>query len=50
MEFIELVLYLRAISRDETMYPSPEEFLPERFESKSDILDPRQFAFGYGRR
>ncbi|KAK0440505.1 cytochrome P450 [Armillaria borealis] len=38
-----------------TVYPSPFEFLPERYfdkeaKAKGLNLDPRKFAFGYGRR
>ncbi|KAJ7671882.1 cytochrome P450 [Mycena rosella] len=45
-----------AILHDEAVYPSPLEFIPERYlqEEKgvADGLnpDPRRFAFGYGRR
>ncbi|KAH9911659.1 cytochrome P450 [Fomitopsis serialis] len=52
-----------AISRDPERYPDPQVFRPERFlplfedsdaeksgEARQDILDPRSYAFGYGRR
>ncbi|KAJ1311174.1 hypothetical protein OPQ81_009675 [Rhizoctonia solani] len=45
------------MSRDETMYPNPNEFLPERFLLKSQgglheqpAVDPNEFVFGFGRR
>jgi len=37
------------ISRDETVFYSPEEFRPDRWEDES-LVDPTRFAFGYGRR
>ncbi|KAF8337893.1 cytochrome P450 [Cantharellus anzutake] len=50
----------RLTSRDDTIYPNPEEFIPERFlgdlcpdaytAHMSAALDPMTFAFGYGRR
>jgi cytochrome P450 len=45
----------RAISRDETIYESPEEFIPERFlkkggEGGNSALDPDSYVFGFGRR
>lgn len=50
----------RTISRDETIYPSPIEFRPERFLTKEhggdcatqdDIpMDPSKINFGYGKR
>ncbi|KAF8525399.1 cytochrome P450 [Gautieria morchelliformis] len=43
-----------AISRDETIYESPEEFIPERFlkedEGGNSPLDPHSYTFGFGRR
>ncbi|CAE6477386.1 unnamed protein product [Rhizoctonia solani] len=46
-----------SMSRDLTMYPNPNEFLPERFLPKSQgglhdqpALDPNEFVFGFGRR
>ncbi|KAF8302327.1 cytochrome P450 [Clavulina sp. PMI_390] len=38
-----------ALSRDPDMYPSPEKFDPERYEDPN-VTDPRDFAFGFGRR
>lgn len=45
----------RTISRDSSVYADPEHFIPERFltpdgRPNADVLDPRAFAFGYGRR
>lgn len=45
-----------AISRDENIFPEPESFKPARFLDESltklrtDILNPMEFAFGFGRR
>lgn len=40
--------------RDREMYPNPEVFQPERFENltqeESKRIDPRNIAFGFGRR
>lgn len=40
------------MSRDETFYQDAGAFNPDRFEGEAgnDILDPRAFAFGFGRR
>ena len=40
----------RAIARDETIYPDPNSFKPERFLEPKKILDPRNYVFGAGRR
>lgn len=48
-------LACRAIARDETAYPDPNSFKPERFLEPVDSetkkrLDPRNYVFGAGRR
>ncbi|KAJ7894648.1 cytochrome P450 [Mycena olivaceomarginata] len=44
----------RALLQDETMYPNPEAFRPERFllngKLNPAIRDPETVAFGFGRR
>ncbi|KAJ8088036.1 hypothetical protein PM082_013587 [Marasmius tenuissimus] len=39
-----------AICHDETIYPKPFEFEPERFLGSNPQLDPREFVFGGGKR
>jgi cytochrome P450 len=39
-----------ALSRNTKVYPSPEKFIPERFDEPEGTPDPRDFAFGFGRR
>lgn len=45
---------IRAILRDEALYPDAETFNPERFlhdgQIRNDVPDPRFSFFGYGRR
>lgn len=41
--------------RDQTIYPHPEDFMPERYLVDSDkeiqkLRDPCVYAFGFGRR
>lgn len=49
-----LLTQLRAYSRDPEIYPNPEDFNPDRFlkdgKLNSQVRDPYQFVFGFGRR
>jgi cytochrome P450 len=54
-----IVLVCRGLLRDENMYPDASNFSPERYltrrsdsswELREDVIDPRTFAFGFGRR
>ena len=44
------------MSQDESFYPKPEEFIPDRYldpglsSEKADLMDPKNIAFGFGRR
>ena len=35
---------------DPTLYPDPEEFIPERHLGSEPAVDPRMFCYGFGRR
>jgi len=39
-----------AITQDPERYPSPKEFIPERYIEQPRALDPTPLAFGFGRR
>jgi cytochrome P450 len=47
-------LLLRAMLKDDQVYPEPHEFKPERFlkngKLDSSVRDPMDIAFGFGRR
>lgn len=49
-ETLQLISHTRGILHNETMYPSPMEFMPERYLDTPAQADPKRFAFGYGRR
>ncbi|KAF8302322.1 cytochrome P450 [Clavulina sp. PMI_390] len=39
-----------ALGHDPEIYPSPEKFNPDRYTAGTDVKDPREYAFGFGRR
>ena len=42
---------LRAMSRDPTVYPDPDKFIPERFlDTGAGVRSPDSYQFGFGRR
>ena len=50
-----LTFICRTILRNETLYPNPDVFYPDRFTEKVDEQterrrDPRNYVFGFGRR
>lgn len=50
-----LIVYDRAMVRDESLYPDAHSFKPERFLEEIDAAterrrDPRAYVFGFGRR
>ena len=47
---IGLIIGVRAMSMDNRVYDSPEEFLPERWLQKNTPTLSSEFAFGFGRR
>lgn len=38
------------MSRDESIYPDPETFNPDRFMVPNPPMDPKLYIFGVGRR
>ncbi|KAJ7764871.1 cytochrome P450 [Mycena metata] len=44
-----ILINVWAVLHDESTYPNPEKFIPERFKQAS-TPDPRSFVFGLGRR
>lgn len=49
------MIFLRFMLRDETIYPEPDRFSPERFMENVDPemlskRDPRNYIFGLGRK
>lgn len=47
---LDALIPFRAISRDPQVYHSADDFIPERFQDNPDVLDPRSYVFGHGRR
>ncbi|KAF7359102.1 Cytochrome P450 [Mycena sanguinolenta] len=45
-----VIANIYAMMHDETVYPDPFVFNPERFMGSNPQPDPRDFAFGFGRR
>ncbi|KAJ6550361.1 cytochrome P450 [Mycena sp. CBHHK59/15] len=50
-----LIIVVRAILRDESVFPNASKFQPERFLKYTDPqavqkMDPRNYVFGFGRR
>lgn len=45
---------VRAMTRDEDMYPEPNVFRPDRFahqdNATAEVTDPKNTVFGFGRR
>ena len=46
----KLTRFPRAMSRDETLFPDPDTFNPDRYLDSYERQDPRKFVFGFGRR
>jgi len=53
--FLQINMDVRSLLHDETIYPDPLSFYPERFLDKNGrlnraIRNPLEIAFGFGRR
>lgn len=51
--YIFMIHFARSMSRDETRYPNPNGFVPERFLDDDGLLKPGEvesITFGFGRR
>jgi cytochrome P450 len=50
-ELVQMTKNFRAMTHDETKYPSPDEFKPERFLRKDgSLITETPLGFGWGRR
>jgi len=45
-----IIANMWGMSRDENIYSDPELFSPDRFLGREDVMDPKSFVYGFGRR